>query len=109
MITAADLKTQTVKELGELAKQMGVSGWHSMRKDQLVTALLDGCAELTRDSRRFMLLTCHSPGYGPAELHALLTDHVFGSCQQGGDASLLTIESVDGRRLPSGVVARWPG
>lgn len=40
MITAADLKTQTVKELGELAKQMGVSGWHSMRKDQLVTALV---------------------------------------------------------------------
>ncbi len=71
--------------------------------------LLDGCAELTRESRRFMLLTCHSPGYGPAELHALLTDHVFGSCQQGGDASSLTIESVDGRRLPSGVVARWPG
>ncbi len=71
--------------------------------------LLDACAELTRDGRRFMLLTCHSPGYGPAELHALLTDHVFGSCQQGGDASLLTIESVDGRGLPSGVVARWPG
>ena len=40
LITAADLKTQTVKELGELAKQMGVSGWHSMRKDQLVTALV---------------------------------------------------------------------
>ncbi|MFP6619821.1 MAG: DUF4912 domain-containing protein [Pirellulaceae bacterium] len=40
MITAADLKTQTVKELGELAKQMGLAGWHSMRKDQLVTALV---------------------------------------------------------------------
>ncbi len=40
MITAADLRTQTVKELGELAKQMGLSGWHSMRKDQLVTALV---------------------------------------------------------------------
>ena len=71
--------------------------------------LLDACAELTRDGRRFMLLTCHSPSYGPAELHALLTDHVFGSCQQGGDASLLMIESVAGRGLPSGVVARWPG
>ena len=71
--------------------------------------LLDACAELTSNGRRFMLLTCHSPSYGPAELHALLTDHVFGSCQQGGDASLLTIGSVDGRRLPSGVVARWPG
>ncbi|HIA18202.1 MAG TPA: SAM-dependent methyltransferase [Planctomycetaceae bacterium] len=71
--------------------------------------LLDACAELTSNGRRFMLLTCHSPSYGPADLHALLTDHVFGSCQQGGDASVLTIDCVDGRRLPTGVVARWPG
>ena len=40
LITAAHLKTQTVKELGELAKQLGLAGWHSMRKDQLVTALV---------------------------------------------------------------------
>ena len=40
MITAASLKSQTVKDLAQLAKNRGVSGWHSMRKDQLVKAIL---------------------------------------------------------------------
>ncbi|HIA19904.1 MAG TPA: SAM-dependent methyltransferase [Planctomycetes bacterium] len=81
----------------------------SWQIQQHLPPLLDACAELTRQHRQFMLLTCHSPAYGPAELHALLADHVLGSCQQGGDARLLTVDCVDGRRLPSGVVARWPG
>ena len=40
MITAASLKSQTVKDLAKTAKTRGVSGWHSMRKDQLVRAIL---------------------------------------------------------------------
>ena len=52
MITAADLRTQTVKELGELAKQMGVSGWHSMRKDQLVTALVRSAKQQSAPAAR---------------------------------------------------------
>lgn len=40
MITAANLKTQTVKDLGEMAKELGLPGWYSMRKDQLVRALV---------------------------------------------------------------------
>ncbi len=40
MITAANLKTQTVKDLSQMAKQLGVAGWHTMRKDQLVRALV---------------------------------------------------------------------
>lgn len=71
--------------------------------------LLDACAELTRGHRQFILLSCHSPAYGPADLHALLADHILGSCQQGGDARSLNVECVNGRKLPSGVVARWPG
>ena len=39
LITLASLKTQTLKNLTELAKSRGVSGWHSMRKEQLVKAL----------------------------------------------------------------------
>ena len=40
MITAADLKSQTVKDLSALAKRMGLTGVHAMRKDQLVRALV---------------------------------------------------------------------
>jgi len=39
-MTAADLKNRTVKDLATLAKKKKVPGWHGMRKDQLVKALL---------------------------------------------------------------------
>ncbi|TWU26656.1 hypothetical protein Pla52o_05090 [Novipirellula galeiformis] len=39
MIKTADLKAQTRRELAELAKSYGVSGWHSMRKDDLVSEI----------------------------------------------------------------------
>lgn len=40
MITQASLKSQTAKDLSQLAKQKGIAGWHSMRKDELIKALL---------------------------------------------------------------------
>ncbi|MFI4877117.1 MAG: DUF4912 domain-containing protein [Blastopirellula sp. JB062] len=40
MITAASLKEYTAKDLAQMAKSRGVSGWHSMRKDELVKAIL---------------------------------------------------------------------
>lgn len=40
MITAASLKSRTSKDLAQMAKKKGVSGWHSMRKDDLVKALV---------------------------------------------------------------------
>lgn len=40
LITAASLKTQSWKELAELAKRHGLPGWRSMGKDELVQALL---------------------------------------------------------------------
>lgn len=40
MITAASLREFTVKDLSQMAKKQGVEGWHSMRKEQLVRALL---------------------------------------------------------------------
>lgn len=40
LITVADLRTQTVKDLAALARKMGLSGVHSMTKDQLVRALV---------------------------------------------------------------------
>lgn len=71
--------------------------------------LLIACGRLTRESRAFMLLTCHTPTCGPAELEAMLADAVFGHCQSGVVAQALTVQTCDGRSLPSGVVARWPG
>src|SRR5688572_17073021 len=40
LITTASLKSSTVKDLTELAKSHGLSGWHSMKKDQLIRGLL---------------------------------------------------------------------
>ena len=45
MIKTADLKAQTRRELAELAKNYGVPGWHSMKKDDLVQ-------EITKIQRR---------------------------------------------------------
>ncbi len=73
-----------------------------------LSALLEGCGEVTKQSRAFLLLTCHSPGFGPAELEAYLADAVFGSCQAGATARELSLSSEDGRALPAGVAVRWP-
>ncbi len=40
LTTAATLRSQTVKDLGKLAKDLGLSGWSSMRKDDLIRALV---------------------------------------------------------------------
>ncbi len=71
-------------------------------------SLLNTCAELTARQRAFILLTCHTPGFDPPEVEAILADAVFGTCQAGATARPLTIRCQDGRELPAGVVARWP-
>jgi uncharacterized protein len=40
LVTLANLRAQTSKELARLARNEGVTGWHSMRKEQLVQAIL---------------------------------------------------------------------
>ena len=40
MITPASLKSYSHKDLAQMARQGGVRGWHSMKKDELVRALL---------------------------------------------------------------------
>jgi hypothetical protein len=39
-MTTASLKEKPVRDLARLAKQHGVQGWHAMRKDQLIRALV---------------------------------------------------------------------
>jgi hypothetical protein len=40
LYTAASLRTHSIKDLGKIANQLGVAGWRSMRKDELVRALM---------------------------------------------------------------------
>lgn len=70
--------------------------------------LLSLCGELTSQSRAFVLVSCHSPGIGPAELSAYLCEGIFGDCSQPPDSGELALQTADGRKLPSGVFARWP-
>jgi len=38
-MTAATLRSHTAKDLAQMARQNGVAGWHSMRKEELILAL----------------------------------------------------------------------
>jgi uncharacterized protein len=40
VITVARLKNQTARELAALARREGIAGWHAMRKEELIKALL---------------------------------------------------------------------
>ncbi len=79
----------------------------SIRRDLL--PLLELCGELTAKRRAFVLCTCHTPGIGAAELSAYLSDGLFGHCGQPPRVGTLYLETADGRKLPSGEFARWPG
>jgi 23S rRNA (cytosine1962-C5)-methyltransferase len=70
--------------------------------------LLKLCGQLTAESRSFVLVTCHSPGIGPAELAAYLAEGLFGPCGQPPKSGELCLTTADGRRLQSGTFARWP-
>jgi 23S rRNA (cytosine1962-C5)-methyltransferase len=70
--------------------------------------LLALCGQLTQPRRLFVLATCHTPGVGPAELSAYLSEGLFGHCGQPPATGELYLEARGGRRLESGVYARWP-
>ncbi len=57
LITTADLKTQSRRDLVELAKQLGLAGGHSMKKEELITEL----AKIQRNSRRRTNTASSSP------------------------------------------------
>ncbi len=78
----------------------------SIKRDLL--PLLELCGKLTTDRRAFVLCTCHTPGIGPAELSAYLSDGLFGHCGQPPQVGSLYLKTAAGRKLPSGEFARWP-
>lgn len=52
MITAATLKSHTSKDLAAMAKRKGISGWHAMRKDELVKALVKDAKASSKPAAR---------------------------------------------------------
>jgi uncharacterized protein len=52
LITTANLKTQSWKDLAELAKHKGLAGYSSMKKDELVRALMRAAAAKKRARER---------------------------------------------------------
>lgn len=57
---------------------------------------------------RFLLLTCHTPGVGPAELAAYLSEGIFGGCSQAPRSAPMQLFDNQRRALFSGVAASWP-
>ncbi|MGA2616254.1 MAG: class I SAM-dependent methyltransferase [Thermoguttaceae bacterium] len=66
--------------------------------------LLALCAELAVGRPRFLLLSCHTPGFTPGRLHDLLLATLGGGNIQAQPLQLLT---ASGRELSAGVAARW--
>jgi len=85
----------------------GVKG-EVWKVSQDLMPLLELCGEVTAEDRRFVLLTCHSPGFGAAELQACLSDAIFGSCACGAAARPLSLTAEDGRKLRCGFATQWP-
>lgn len=79
----------------------------SIKRDLL--PLLNLCQALLAGRPKFVLLTCHTPGMGAAELSAYLSDGLFGHCGQPPESGTLYLKTSDGRKLASGEFARWPG
>jgi 23S rRNA (cytosine1962-C5)-methyltransferase len=71
-----------------------------------LAGLVAMCGQLTAGRRRFMLVTCHTPGVGPDDLARLL---VAGLGVSAGHvtAAAMSLDATTGRELSSGVVARW--
>jgi 23S rRNA (cytosine1962-C5)-methyltransferase len=78
----------------------------SIKRDFL--PLLNLCRELTAGRLKFALCTCHTPGIGPAELSAYLSEGLFGHCGQPPQTGTLYLATSDSRKLESGTFARWP-
>ena len=71
--------------------------------DQLPELLAD-CANLTSGDRRFLLLTSHTPGFGPSVLSRLLAAALHDERIESGD---LVLSTPAGRRLACGAMARF--
>lgn len=77
------------------------------RLSQHLDRLLATCAELTAGQCRFVLLTCHTPGYDPARLEAMLRESFAGATEGEFSSSTMVVRTPTGRELRCGAAARW--
>ena len=56
--------------------------------------------ELTAEWCAFVLVTCHSPGIGAAELGAYVADGIFGHCGQPPATGELFLATAEGGSCP---------
>jgi len=78
----------------------------SIQRDLL--SLLELCGKLTSSGRAFALCTCHTPSIAPADLSAYVSQGLVGHCGQPPQTGKLFLATAEGRKLSSGVFARWP-
>jgi len=76
------------------------------RLSSQLASLLERCAELTAGRRRFMLLTCHTPGFTSARLREMACDAIGGAKGVEIEAKPLRLAAA-GRELPCGEAVRW--
>jgi 23S rRNA (cytosine1962-C5)-methyltransferase len=76
-----------------------------IQKDLL--PLLQACRSLLSDQLQFFLLTCHTPEFSEADLQAMFSDALFGTCGCGARSSALSLRTSDQRTLPAGNSVRW--
>jgi 23S rRNA (cytosine1962-C5)-methyltransferase len=69
--------------------------------------LLAICARLMDSGPRFLLLSAHTPGFGPERLRAMVAEAMGGTTVGQASANDLQLRSVAGQDLPSGSVVRW--
>lgn len=82
-------------------------GGEMWKIEEHLPPLLDLCRQLLEESGpRFVLLSCHSPGFSPLVLENLLAA-ILGRPDRMDSAEMTIIEAESKRPLPSGCHARW--
>ena len=64
-MTAETLSSYSAKDLAEMAKNKGVPGWHSMRKEQLIKALLKAVREKSNKAKGRAAVRSTAPAAAP--------------------------------------------
>lgn len=72
-----------------------------------VGQLLDLCRQLLSDRPKFILFSCHTPGFTPMVLEHLLSQHTSGLNGTIDSGEMFIEGEKDAFNLPSGCFARW--